>query len=113
MNQYVTGTTIKALRERNKMTQLQLAEKIGVSDKTVWKRLSGYYASGADCSSILRIDYGIAVGGYRDEFECISEYAAFSFLRMSGVRKHRSQYGGSGDSVPRRKAGAGGSGRDR
>ena len=34
MNQYVTGTIIKELRERNKMTQLQLADKLGVTDKT-------------------------------------------------------------------------------
>ena len=32
MNQYVTGTIIKELRERNKMTQLQLADKLGVTD---------------------------------------------------------------------------------
>ena len=37
MNQYVTGTIIKELRERNKMTQLQLADKLGVTDKTISK----------------------------------------------------------------------------
>ena len=37
MNQYVTGTVIKDLREKNGMTQLQRAEKLGVSDKTVSK----------------------------------------------------------------------------
>ncbi len=37
MNQYVTGTIIKELREKNKMTQLQLAEKLGVTDKTISK----------------------------------------------------------------------------
>lgn len=37
MNQYVTGAVIKELREKNHMTQLQLADKIGVSDKTVSK----------------------------------------------------------------------------
>ena len=44
MDQYVTGAVIKSLRERNKMTQLQLAEKIGVSDKTVskWETGKGY-----------------------------------------------------------------------
>ena len=44
MNQYVTGTVIKELREKNKMTQLQLAEKLGVSDKTVskWETAKGY-----------------------------------------------------------------------
>ena len=37
MNQYVTGTIIKELRERNKMTQLQLADKLGVTYKTISK----------------------------------------------------------------------------
>ncbi|MBR3515892.1 MAG: helix-turn-helix transcriptional regulator [Lachnospiraceae bacterium] len=30
MNQYVTGAMIRELREKNRMTQLQLAEKLGV-----------------------------------------------------------------------------------
>ena len=44
MNQYVTGTIIRELREKNRMTQLQLAEKLGVSDKTVskWETAKGY-----------------------------------------------------------------------
>lgn len=44
MNQYVTGTTIKELREKNKITLVQLAEKLGVSDKTVskWETGKGY-----------------------------------------------------------------------
>ena len=37
MNQYVTGAVIRQLREKNKLTQIQLAEKLGVSDKTVSK----------------------------------------------------------------------------
>ena len=44
MNQYVTGAIIRELREKNKMTQLQLAERLGVSDKTVskWETAKGY-----------------------------------------------------------------------
>lgn len=44
MNQYVTGAVIKELREKNRMTQLQLAEKLGVCDKTVskWETGKGY-----------------------------------------------------------------------
>lgn len=44
MNQYVTGTVIRELREKNKMTQLEFAEKLGVSDKTVskWETGKGY-----------------------------------------------------------------------
>ena len=44
MNQYVTGTTIKELRERKKMTQAEFAAKLSVSDKTVskWETAKGY-----------------------------------------------------------------------
>ena len=43
MNTYVTGATIKALREKRNLTQAQLAEKIGVSSKTVskWETAKG------------------------------------------------------------------------
>ena len=44
MNQYVTGAVIKNLREKSKMTQSQLAEVLGVSDKTIskWETGKGY-----------------------------------------------------------------------
>ena len=44
MNQYVTGAVIKELREKNKMTQRELAEKLGVSDKSVskWENSRGF-----------------------------------------------------------------------
>lgn len=44
MNQYVTGAVIKELREKNNMTQLQLADGLGVSDKTIskWETAKGY-----------------------------------------------------------------------
>lgn len=44
MNEYVTGAIIKALREKNHLTQSQLAEKLMVSDKTVskWENAKGY-----------------------------------------------------------------------
>lgn len=38
---YVTGRTIKELRERRKVTQKELAECIGVSDKAVSKWETG------------------------------------------------------------------------
>lgn len=37
MNNYVTGAVIRALREKNQLTQAQLAEKLSVSDKTISK----------------------------------------------------------------------------
>ena len=44
MDQYVTGNTIKTLREKIGMTQLELAGRLGVSDKTVskWETGKGY-----------------------------------------------------------------------
>ena len=43
MNTYVTGTTIKQLRESRNMTQGSLAERIGVSSKTIskWETAKG------------------------------------------------------------------------
>jgi DNA-binding XRE family transcriptional regulator/desulfoferrodoxin (superoxide reductase-like protein) len=43
MNSYVTGLTIKALREGRNMTQAELAAQIGVSSKTVskWETAKG------------------------------------------------------------------------
>ena len=44
MNQYITGTTIKELREQRQMTQRQLAELLQVSDKAIskWETAKGY-----------------------------------------------------------------------
>ena len=43
MNTYVTGTTIRQLREARKLTQAELAERIGVSSKTIskWETAKG------------------------------------------------------------------------
>ena len=44
MDQYVTGTAIRELRQQKGMTQLQLAQLLSVSDKTVskWETGKGY-----------------------------------------------------------------------
>ena len=43
MNTYVTGTTIKQLRDSSHLTQAELADRIGVSSKTVskWETAKG------------------------------------------------------------------------
>lgn len=41
MNQYVTGSVIKRLREKLKLTQIQLADFLGVSDRTISKWETG------------------------------------------------------------------------
>lgn len=44
MNQYITGAVIKELREKNNLTQAELAERLNVSDKTIskWETAKGY-----------------------------------------------------------------------
>lgn len=41
MDHYVTGGVIRALREKKKLTQAALSDKIGVSDKAVSKWETG------------------------------------------------------------------------
>ena len=41
MNNYITGKIIKELREKEKLTQLELANIIGVSDKAISKWETG------------------------------------------------------------------------
>ena len=41
MNAYVTGQTIKMLREKKNMTQAKLAEMLSVSDKAISKWETG------------------------------------------------------------------------
>ena len=43
MNNYITGVTIKQLREAGKLTQAELAQRIGVSSKTIskWETAKG------------------------------------------------------------------------
>lgn len=44
MNPYITGALIKELREKNHLTQAELADKLNVSDKAVskWETAKGY-----------------------------------------------------------------------
>lgn len=45
MNHYITSTTIKELREKQHMTQSQLADILHVSDKTISKWETGIYCT--------------------------------------------------------------------
>ena len=56
MNQYITGTVIKELRERKHMTQADLAEKLCVSDKTIskWETAKGYPEGNAESRFQIR-----------------------------------------------------------
>ena len=61
MNQYVTGAVIKELREKNQMTQVELAEKLCVSDKTISKWETGKgYPDGALLEPLAKV-FGVSI----------------------------------------------------
>ena len=75
-----TGIFLKELRNENGMTQEQLGEKIGVSNKTISRWETGSYMPPVDCLNMLSDIYHISIneilGGERaseDEFTKIAE----------------------------------------
>lgn len=81
MNQYVTGAMIRRLREERKMTQLQLAEKLNVSDKSIskWENGRGY----PDISLIepLAATLGVSVIELMSGEDVVNSNRAFNMLR--------------------------------
>lgn len=67
MNSYLTGSTIRDLRERAGMTQAALAEKLHVSDKTVskWETGRGYpdISLLSPIAEVFRISVGELLSG--------------------------------------------------
>ena len=61
MNTYVTGATVKQLREAKHITQAELAERIGVSSKTVSKWETGKGLPDISLSQPLAQALGISV----------------------------------------------------
>ena len=98
MNQYITGTVIKELRNRYDMTQMELGEKLGVSAKTIskWETGKGYpditllepIAEVFFCIC-NRVDFWKCC--YKFQRKC--QYAKVTFLYLSCVWQYYSQYG--------------------
>ena len=61
MNTYVTGAVIKRLRERKNLTQIELAEKIGVSSKAVSKWETGKGLPDISLIEPLSLALGVSV----------------------------------------------------
>ena len=82
MNQYVTGTMIRRLRENRKMTQHQLAEKLNVSDKAIskWENGRGY----PDIALIepLSAALGVSIIELFAGEDVVNTNRAFNMLRM-------------------------------
>ena len=91
MNAYLTGAVIRELREKNHLTQAQLAEKLNISDKTIskWETAKGYpdiNALKTDCIGLWRFDDGIALRQDHYKCKCISQYAPLKVLCLPGMR---------------------------
>ena len=74
---YVTGKTIRELREKRKFTQKELAERLNLSDKTIskWETGKGLPDIGVidDLSKALGISIGeLLTGEYRENEFCIT-----------------------------------------
>ena len=111
MNQYVTGIIIKELRERNKMTQLQLADKLGVTDKTIskWETGKGYpditlLEPIADAFSISVTE--LISGSTVSNANVSAKHAPLKILRLPCMRQCDPYHGRSRHTLPRRAVGA-------
>ena len=87
------GLFLKELRNENGMTQEQLGEKLGVSNKTISRGETGKYMPPVDCLNMLSDIYNISIneilGGERasgDEFTKIAEENIT--VTLKGVEKN-------------------------
>ena len=71
MNTYVTGATRKELRESRKLTQAELAERIGVSSKTVSKWETGKGLPDISLLQPLAQALGISPNGILGDFDSL------------------------------------------
>ena len=91
MNPYVTGTVIKELREKCHLTQAELADKLGVSDKTInrWEAYDIYWESGRWILYPYRTWYDEAALS-SEKIQMIKLYAegnAEARVKINGVKK--------------------------
>lgn len=82
MNRYVTGNMIKHLRENKKMTQLQLAEKLNVSDKSVSKWETGRGYPDVSLLEPLAAALGVSVIELMSGESIENKNTSFNMLRM-------------------------------
>jgi transcriptional regulator with XRE-family HTH domain len=61
MDTVKTGAFLKELRKERGLTQEQLGEKVGVTNKTVSRWETGNYMPPVECLSILSDLYGVSI----------------------------------------------------
>lgn len=82
MNSYVTGSAIKALREEKKLTQLQLADRLGVSDKAVSKWETGKGLPDISLVEPLARELGVSVVELMNGEQIVNRNTSGNMLRL-------------------------------
>ena len=87
------GAFLKELRNENGMTQEQLGEKIGVSNKTISRWETGNYMPPVDCLNVLSGIYNISINeilaGERASGEAFTKIAEENItVTLKGVEKN-------------------------
>lgn len=81
MNSYITGPAIRQFREAKRMTQAQLAERIGVSDKAVSKWETGKGLPDITLVEPLAAALGVSVPELMNGEQIINRNTACNVLR--------------------------------
>lgn len=98
MNHYITGPTIKSLREKQGLTQAQLAEILCISDKTVSKWETGKGLPDITLleplAKALKVSLPeLAVRGTDHQSEPFSQLIAVPAICLPHLRKHPPGHG--------------------
>jgi len=80
---YVTGTTIKELREKQNLTQKQLADKLAVSDKTISKWETGKGLPDIGIITELALALGISLAELLAGEYAVNRNRAANMARLS------------------------------
>ena len=112
---YVTGNTIKTLREKHGITRKALAEKINVSDKTIskWETNKGLPDIGIveELAKALGVSLTeLLTGDLKTNENTAGEYEKDTVLCMSYLWEYHNSSGGRGFFVLRDQASRTGSG---
>lgn len=83
MNSYVTGKIIKKLREKKGVTQLELANNIGVSDKTISKWETGKGLPDISLIEPLSKSLGVSVIELMNGEYVINNNKAYNVLKFN------------------------------
>ena len=108
MNKYVTGATIKELRERKGLTQAGLAEALTVRQGRVevgnGEGLPRYHVAGASGTGVGRLHHGTDFGKRRGEHQRLGQHGALQVLCLPHLRQRDREHGRGVDELSWRGA---------